>query len=277
MIARIDHVQVAAPAGGEDAARAFYGTLLGLPEVPKPERLRARGGVWFAVGDQELHVGIDGAFAPARKAHPALAVPRAADLSVLAARLEAAGCKIAWDGPRFYVNDPFGNRLELLAPHADVSVRALRDDERAWLATVVRERWGGVVIGRRRELRPAELPAIVAEAEGERVGLATYLIEDGECELVTVDALTVGGGIGGPLVEAVADAARAAGCARLVVITTNDNLPALRLYQRHGFVLAAVRVDEIARSRRRKPQISATGYAGIPIRDELELELTLGP
>ena len=91
MIARIDHVQVAAPAGGEGAARAFYGDLLGLPELPKPERLRARGGVWFAVGDQQLHVGIEESFAPARKAHPALAVPRAGDLSALAAKLEAAG------------------------------------------------------------------------------------------------------------------------------------------------------------------------------------------
>ena len=80
VIARLDHVQVAAPAGGEGAARAFYGELLGLPELPKPERLRARGGVWFAVGDQQLHVGIEEPFAPARKAHPALAVPRASDL-----------------------------------------------------------------------------------------------------------------------------------------------------------------------------------------------------
>jgi ribosomal protein S18 acetylase RimI-like enzyme len=275
MIARVDHVQVAAPAGGEDAARAFYGDLLGLEELPKPERLRERGGVWFAVGDQQLHVGIEQPFTPAHQAHPALAVPRAGDLSVLAARLEAAGRRIAWDGPRFYVDDPFGNRLELLAPHADLRVRALRDDERAWAARVVAQRWGGVVIGGGREHRPAELPALVAEADGERAGLATYLIEDSECELVTLDALTVGGGIGGALVDAVADAARAAGCARLHVVTTNDNLPALRLYQRHGFVLAAVRLDEIAVSRRRKPGVPATGYAGIPIRDELELERAL--
>ena len=134
MIARIDHVQVAAPAGGEGAARAFYGDLLGLPELPKPERLRARGGVWFAVGDQQLHVGIEESFAPARKAHPALAVPRAGDLSALAAKLEAAGRAVTWDGPRFYVEDPFGNRLELLAPHAELRVRALRDEERAWAA-----------------------------------------------------------------------------------------------------------------------------------------------
>jgi ribosomal protein S18 acetylase RimI-like enzyme len=275
MITRIDHVQVAAPAGGEGAARAFYGDLLGLPEVPKPERLRARGGVWFAVGEQQLHVGIEGSFAAARKAHAALAVPRAGDLSALAAKLEAAGRAIAWDGPRFYVEDPFGNRVEVLAPHAELRVRALRDDERAWAAGVVRESWDETVVSGGREHRPAVLPALVAEADGERAGLATYLIEDGDCELVTLDALTVGGGIGGALVEALADTARAAGCTRLHVVTTNDNLPALRLYQRHGFVLAAVRLDGVAASRRRKPQIPATGHAGIPIRDELVLERAL--
>jgi catechol 2,3-dioxygenase-like lactoylglutathione lyase family enzyme len=115
VIARLDHVQVAAPAGGEEAARTFYGELLGLPELPKPERLRARGGAWFAVGDQQLHVGIEEPFAPARKAHPALAMPGASELRVLAARLQEAGHPVSWDGPRFYVEDPFGNRLELLA------------------------------------------------------------------------------------------------------------------------------------------------------------------
>ena len=275
MIAGLDHVQVAAPAGGEDAARAFYGGLLGLPELPKPERLRARGGVWFGVGDQQLHVGIEEPFAPARKAHPALAVPRASDLRALAVDLEAAGHAVSWDGPRFYVEDPFGNRLELLAPHADLRVRALRDDERAWARAVLEESWGETVIGGGREHRPAALPALVAEDGGERAGLATYLIEDDECELVTLDALTVGGGIGGALVEALADTARAAGCTRVHLITTNDNLPALRLYQRHGFVLAGVRRGGAAQARRRKPQIPATGHAGIPIRDELILERAL--
>jgi GNAT superfamily N-acetyltransferase len=275
MITRIDHVQVAAPAGGEGAARAFYGDLLGLLELPKPERLRARGGVWFAVGEQQLHVGIEGSFAAARKAHPALAVPRAGDLSALAAKLEAAGRAITWDGPRFYVEDPFGNRVEVLAPHAELHVRALRDDERAWAAGVVSESWDETVVSGGREHRPALLPALVAEADGERAGLATYLIEDGDCELVTLDALTVGGGIGGALVEALADTAHAAGCTRLHLVTTNDNLPALRLYQRHGFVLAAVRLDGVEVSRRRKPQIPATGHAGIPIRDELVLERAL--
>jgi ribosomal protein S18 acetylase RimI-like enzyme len=275
MIVGVDHVQVAAPPGSEDVARAFYGDLLGLPALEKPERLRARGGAWFAVGDQQLHVGIEADFAPARKAHPALAVPRADDLRALAERLEGAGHAVERDGPRIYVADPFGNRLELLAPHAELDVRALRDDERAWAAAVIRERWGDVVIAGGRERRPAALPALVADADGERAGLATYVIERSDCELVTLDALTIGAGVGGALVDAVVAVARAAGCARVHLITTNDNLPALRLYQRHGFVLTEVRAGEIERSRELKPEISATGHAGIPIRDELVLQRAL--
>ena len=110
----IDHVQVAAPAGCEAEARAFYGTLLGLEELPKPEPLAARGGCWFRAGAQELHVRVEEPFAPARKAHPGLV---AGGLDELAARLAAAGIDVAWDDAipgarRFHAADPFGNRLE---------------------------------------------------------------------------------------------------------------------------------------------------------------------
>jgi catechol 2,3-dioxygenase-like lactoylglutathione lyase family enzyme len=111
----IDHVQVAAPAGCETEARAFYAGLLGLEELPKPEALRARGGCWFQAGTQELHVGVEEPFAPARKAHPGLVV---ADLDALAERLRAVGIAVTQDAAipgtkRFYADDPFGNRLEL--------------------------------------------------------------------------------------------------------------------------------------------------------------------
>jgi catechol 2,3-dioxygenase-like lactoylglutathione lyase family enzyme len=120
VIAGIDHVQVAAPPGCEEQARAFYGGLLGLEEIAKPEPLAARGGCWFAVGRQELHVGVAEPFAPAAKAHPALRVDTAEELRDLAGRLSAAGHAVSWDEAlpgteRFYVADPFGNRLELLA------------------------------------------------------------------------------------------------------------------------------------------------------------------
>ena len=115
----IDHVQLAAPAGCEAQARRFYGELLGLPEIPKPAALQARGGAWFQAGDQQLHIGVEEPFAPARKAHPALRVA-AAGLDALAERLAAAGSAVIWDEAipgvrRCYTADPWGNRLELLA------------------------------------------------------------------------------------------------------------------------------------------------------------------
>jgi predicted enzyme related to lactoylglutathione lyase len=114
----LDHVQVAAPTGSESAARQFYGGLLGLDELPKPEALRDRGGAWFACGAHQLHVGVTHDFSPATKAHPALRV-RLADLDSLAERLQAAGCTVLWDTAipdtrRFYTADPWGNRIELI-------------------------------------------------------------------------------------------------------------------------------------------------------------------
>ncbi len=111
-------MQVAAPVGSEDAARRFYGGLLGLSELEKPEALRARGGVWFTCGDNQLHVGITPDFSPATKAHPALRVA-SSDLDRLAERLGEAGAEVQWDDAipdvrRFYVADPWGNRIELI-------------------------------------------------------------------------------------------------------------------------------------------------------------------
>lgn len=115
----IHHVQIAIPPGGEKLARHFYGDLLGLEEIEKPDNLRARGGVWFVSDNLQLHLGIEGEFRPARKAHVAFEV---ADLSALRKCLAAAGYTASEDEPlpgygRFYVADPFGNRVEILAPH----------------------------------------------------------------------------------------------------------------------------------------------------------------
>jgi catechol 2,3-dioxygenase-like lactoylglutathione lyase family enzyme len=113
----IDHVQLAAPPGCEAEARRFFGELLGLEEVEKPDSLRARGGVWFQVGTQQLHVGVEQEFAPARRAHPAFAVLR---YDELVARLSSVGVETIADDSipgvrRSYVADPWGNRIELVA------------------------------------------------------------------------------------------------------------------------------------------------------------------
>lgn len=119
----LHHVQIAIPAGGEGRARDFYGRLLGLPEIAKPENLRARGGVWFQTETLQLHLGVDPDFRPATKAHAAFAV---AGLAALRERLAAAGYRAWTDEPlpgweRCYVADPFGNRTELLEPAAPSS------------------------------------------------------------------------------------------------------------------------------------------------------------
>ena len=114
---RIDHVQLAMPPGGEDAARGFYRDLLGMSEEAKPGELAARGGCWFRDGTVRLHLGVEAEFRPAKKAHPAL---RVSGFDTLVAALREAGCPLREDGDfegaaRVYVEDPFGNRIELIA------------------------------------------------------------------------------------------------------------------------------------------------------------------
>ena len=115
--AAIDHVQFAMPAGEEDQARFFYGDLLGMTELPKPEQLAKRGGCWFASGIVQVHLGVETDFRPAKKAHPAL---RCTDYDALTARLRGAGVEIKEDDSipgvrRCHIFDPFGNRIELIA------------------------------------------------------------------------------------------------------------------------------------------------------------------
>jgi catechol 2,3-dioxygenase-like lactoylglutathione lyase family enzyme len=120
----LDHVQVAAPPGGEAQARRFYAELVGLREVDKPASLARHGGVWFALGaGAQLHVGVAKDFAPATKAHPALRIETVARLEMLGRRLAAVGAPVVWDSElpgvrRFFTADPFGNRLELLVAWA---------------------------------------------------------------------------------------------------------------------------------------------------------------
>ena len=122
MLAALDHVQLAAPAGSEDELRAFYIDALGMEEIPKPPVLAARGGCWFGAdeGRIQIHIGIESGFRPATKAHPGL---RVTAIHLLAKRLEQHGAPVVWDENlpghlRFYSVDPVGNRIEFLEPHA---------------------------------------------------------------------------------------------------------------------------------------------------------------
>ena len=113
----LHHVQVSCPAGGEDAARSFYGDALGIPEVTKPPVLAARGGCWFRGAGVEVHVGVEKDFRPATKGHPAFVVE---DIDELAVRLAERDFPVSWDDEfpgyrRFYTADGNGNRVEVLA------------------------------------------------------------------------------------------------------------------------------------------------------------------
>jgi ribosomal protein S18 acetylase RimI-like enzyme len=148
-----------------------------------------------------------------------------------------------------------------------IDVTPLTPSDRDWMTARVTELWGGeVVISCGVAHRVAELPGFIARINDERVGVATYRLTDDDCELVTIDALRQHTGIGTELLSAVISAA---GNRRLWLITTNDNVDAIRFYQRRGFILTAVHPNAIEESRKLKPQIPRVGNYGIPIRDEL--------
>jgi ribosomal protein S18 acetylase RimI-like enzyme len=146
-----------------------------------------------------------------------------------------------------------------------------KSEDRPWAEGRLDEAWGGALQARRGALLDVlALPGFVAEEGGRPVGIATYRIDGDECELVFLEAFEPRRGIGTALVEAVVGAAR--GCRRIRVVTTNDNLDALRFYQRRGFRLVELRAGAVDEARRSlEPSIGLVGEAGIPIRDELEL------
>jgi GNAT superfamily N-acetyltransferase len=159
-------------------------------------------------------------------------------------------------------------------------VRDLRDDERGWLRQHLELAWGSATIvsrdrDRDREHDAAALPALVAVRGEELAGLATYRVCGAECELVTLEAFAAREGVGSALLAAVAQRARDGGASRLWLVTTNDNLDALRFYQRRGLRLVAVHPGAVDRARRRKPAIPLVGAHGIEAHDEVELELAL--
>jgi ribosomal protein S18 acetylase RimI-like enzyme len=157
-----------------------------------------------------------------------------------------------------------------------VEVRPLGASDRDWAVAFLGERGSEVVAAHGVLLRPLDHPGFVAVVGGGRCALLTYRIDGHACEVVSIHSDREGIGVGTALLDAAERAARAAGCTRLWLITTNDNLHALGFYQRRGLRLVAVRpgaVDEARRSL--KPEIPVTGDEGIPIRDELELELRL--
>jgi ribosomal protein S18 acetylase RimI-like enzyme len=155
-------------------------------------------------------------------------------------------------------------------------IRPLHASDHPALRRFWREHWGDdFMVVRGRIYTIAGLGGFVAVEDETWLGLVTFLAEGSLCEIMSLDSLRAGAGIGTALVSAVEKEARGLGCTRLRLVTTNDNTHALRFYQKRGFALVALRPGALAESRRLKPSIPLTGDDGIPIRDELELELRL--
>jgi ribosomal protein S18 acetylase RimI-like enzyme len=155
-------------------------------------------------------------------------------------------------------------------------IRPLETEDRVWVAGLLQEWWAGQLVVTRGKVHQAdELPGLIAVEEEKPVGLITYRIDGKECEIITMNSLAEEKGVGTALIEAVKETATRASCRRLWLITTNDNTQALRFYQMQGFYLVAVHRHAIEASRKLKPDIPLTGNDGIPIRDEIEMELLL--
>jgi ribosomal protein S18 acetylase RimI-like enzyme len=157
-----------------------------------------------------------------------------------------------------------------------LSIRLLNADDKDWVAQYIREQWGAdIAVAHGTVYYPRDLPGFIALQGEERVGLVTYQIAGDSCEIVTIDSDQPSIGVGTALIDAVKEVARRAGCSRLWLITTNDNMNALRFYQKRGFMLVAIYRNALEQSRKLKPEIPLIGKDEIPLRDEIELEMML--
>ncbi len=155
-------------------------------------------------------------------------------------------------------------------------LRPLTASDRPWLRRFITEHWGAeLIIIHGEQLAPAEHPGFAAFDGNEIIGLVTYAIRGDECEILSLDSLRESQGIGTSLIKSVREIALKNGCRRLCLSTTNDNLNALRFYQKRGFELVAIRRRAVEESRKLKPSIPLLGEFGIPLRDEIELEMPL--
>jgi N-acetylglutamate synthase-like GNAT family acetyltransferase len=159
---------------------------------------------------------------------------------------------------------------------SDFSIRPVDSDDGDWIAQFITERWGAEFIAAHYEvLHCRDLPGFIAVGGQKKVGLLTYKIVARDCEIVSLDSLRPCAGIGTGLIDTVKAAAVESGCRRLWLVTTNDNMNALRFYQKRGFSMVKINRDAIEFARKLKP-VPLIGADGIPLRDEIELEMMLG-
>ena len=158
----------------------------------------------------------------------------------------------------------------------DFTIRPTTPEDKQWIEPFIIEQWGASsVVGHGVVYYPHDLAGFVAIQNALPVGLVTFHILGEACEIVTIDCVQPGIGVGTALIESVKEVSQKAGCTRLWLVTTNDNLHALGFYQKRGFVLVKIHRNAVEKSRLLKPSIPLFGFASIPIRDEIELEMQL--
>ena len=278
----VDHLVV--PVADLGASRAFYEQAL----APLGARVEeSDDGVAFGTPDNEDFIIVPGG--PVAPLHVAFAATSRDQVQAFwEAALAAGGGDNGPPGPRpvyhagyyaAFVLDPDGHNAEAVfhGDHAPARVRPIEEADRETLVERARAVWGELVMWAHGEpMDPAELPGFLAESDGEAVGTVTYVVRGEKAEIATIESDRRLPGTGTALLEAAVAAARAAGARRMVVTTTNDNLRALRFYQRRGFRLSRLLPGAVDEPRRRlKPQIPELGDHGIPLSDELELTMEL--
>jgi len=158
----------------------------------------------------------------------------------------------------------------------EIQIIPIEEKDNEWVSSLLAKQWGSTIIVSRGKTHQAnKLPGFIALIEAKKVGLITYFIENNDCEIVTLDSLVEGKGVGIALLEKVKKVAKEKNCKRVWLITTNDNMEALRFYQKRGFVLSALYPNALEQSRKLKPEIPKIGRDNIPLRDEIELEIKL--
>ncbi len=159
---------------------------------------------------------------------------------------------------------------------ASVSVRPIESEQRAWVISFLKDEWGSDIIVSRGQIHhTSQLDGLIATIDDKTAGLLAYAFANNECQIVSMNSLIEGKGVGAKLIDAILKVAAVKNCKRVWLITTNDNTGALRFYQTQGFVLSALYPNAIEKSRVIKPEIALVGKHDIPIRDEIELEFKL--
>ncbi|MEI6532566.1 MAG: GNAT family N-acetyltransferase [Candidatus Roizmanbacteria bacterium] len=157
-----------------------------------------------------------------------------------------------------------------------IQIRERSTADSEWICSAIKNDWGSeVIVSRGHKHEVSQLPAYIAEIDGQKAGLLTYDIQDNQCEIVTLDSFIEGKGVATMLIQSIIEMSKKEKCKRIWLITTNDNTDALRFYQKRGFVLSAIYPNAIESSRKIKPEIPLIGANNISIRDEIELEMVL--